>query len=162
LVLSLRALSKELGSRSSLSGFALSLAARAEDVMPGETITDQLSFLQVLHISLQSEIERLARELIDTQSKLTAYEQARERLQQEVTLARDTHQELSKKAQEASQANGKDASAKIAAQARCQNEPSSPQIAINAFINAALGGMLSTVHVTGSPLLIKNPRPHDP
>jgi len=114
-------------------------------------------FLQDLSSSVQSKIERLsreyeslARELIDTQSKLTAYEQARERLQQEVSLAGETYGTLARKAQEASLANGEDAPAKIAAQATRPDKPSSPRIRLNYFMGAALGSMLSVIYIFAS------------
>jgi len=117
--------------------------------MPGETVTEQRSFLQDLSSSVQSKIERLSREyeslereLIETQSELITYEQERVRLQQEVSLAR--------KAQDASLANGEDAPAKIAAQATRPDKPSSPRIRLNYFMGAALGSMLSVIYIFAS------------
>jgi len=107
--------------------------------------------------SVESEIERLIREseqlerqLIKAQSELPAYEQERERLQQEVTLARETHDALARKAQEISLATAEDAPAKIAAQATRPDKPSSPRIRLNSFMGAALGSMLSVMYIFAS------------
>jgi len=157
LVLSLRSLSTELDSTSPLGPLELSLGAGAENGLLGETIAEQLAFLDELSGSVRSESERLRREtarlerdLIEGQSELTTYEQERERLQQEVSLARETYETLARKAQEASLANGEDAPAKIAARATPPDEPAGPQIALNAFLAAVLGLILSFLCILGA------------
>jgi len=103
------------------------------------------------------ESEQLERELIDAQSELTAYEQERVRLQQEVSLARETYGTLARKAQEASLANGEDAHAKIAAQATRPDKPSSPRSRLNSFMGAALGSMLSVIYIFASDWFRRSP-----
>jgi len=106
---------------------------------------------------LSRESERLERQLIEAQSELPAYEQERERLQQEMTLARETHEALARKAQETSLATAEDAPAKIAAQATRPDKPSSPRIRLNSFMGAALGSMLSVIYIFASDWFRRSP-----